>query len=258
MSSLPHRLDRSVFIGATPDTVFRFLTDTPRWAAWWGPGSTIDARPGGPVLIRYPNGIEVSGEVVEMKPPERIVFTYGYVSGRPIPPGSSKVTIRLERDGAGTRVHLTHEFAEATVRDEHIQGWRYQLSLFSTIVSDEVHSGAREIVDAWFEAWAERDANRREQTLARIVAPDVTFRDRFSNIDGLVDLLPHIGAAQRFMPGIRMQRSGDVRQCQGTAVADWVALTNDGHERARGLNVFVFGANGRIQAVTGFMTMTRT
>ena len=85
MASLPHRLDRSVFIGATPDTVFRFLTDTPRWAAWWGPGSTIDARPGGAVLIRYPGGTEASGEVVEVKPPERIVFTYGYASGKPWP-----------------------------------------------------------------------------------------------------------------------------------------------------------------------------
>jgi len=113
-------------------------------------------------------------------------------------------------------------------------------------------------VDAWFEAWAEHDASRREQALERIAAPDVTFRDRFSNIDGLAELLPHIAAAQRFMPGIRMQRTGDVRQCQGTAVADWVALANDGQERARGLNVFVFGANSRIQAVIGFMTMTRT
>src|SRR2546421_3168306 len=136
MSSLPHRLDRSVFIGATPDTVFRFLTDPPRWAAWWGPGSTIDARPGGAVLIRYPGGIEASGEVVEVKPPERIVFTYGYASGKPIPPGSSKVTIRLERAGAGTRVHLTHELADLAARDEHIQGWRYPLSAFGNIVSD--------------------------------------------------------------------------------------------------------------------------
>src|SRR5205085_11789278 len=117
-------------------------------------------------------------------------------SGKPIPPGSSKVTIRLERAGAGTRVLLTHELAEPAVRDEHIQGWRYQLSVFSNIVADEVHARARETVDAWFEAWAERDASRREQSLARIAAPDVTFRDRFSNIDGLAELLPLIGAAQ--------------------------------------------------------------
>jgi uncharacterized protein YndB with AHSA1/START domain len=257
MPALSHHLERTVFIGAAPEVVFRFLTETPRWAAWWGAGSTIDARPGGSLLIRYPNGVQVAGAVVEVQPPRRMVFTYGYASGKPIPPGSSRVTIELERDRDGTRVHLVHEFAEAAVRDEHIQGWCYQLSLFGNVVADEIHAGAPAAIDGWFDAWAEADAAARQQTLARIADADVAFRDRFSSIDGLADLVPHIGAAQRFMPGIRMRRSGDVRQCQGTAIADWVALAKDGQERARGLNVFIFGANGRIRSVTGFMTTTR-
>ena len=112
MTSLPHRLDRTVVIRAPRDLVFRFFTDTPRWASWWGSGSSIDARPGGRMLIRYPGGVEASGEVVEVSPPERIVFTYGYVSGKPaIPPGGSRVTIHLDPHHDGTRVRLTHELA---------------------------------------------------------------------------------------------------------------------------------------------------
>ena len=42
--------------------------------------------------------------MVEVAPPERIVFTYGYASGRPIPPGGSRVTIRLETEGRGTQL----------------------------------------------------------------------------------------------------------------------------------------------------------
>ena len=72
--------------------VFRFFTDSARWASWWGAGSTIDAKPGGRLLICYPGGTEVSGEVVELQPPQRIVFTYGYVSGQMIPPGGSGVS----------------------------------------------------------------------------------------------------------------------------------------------------------------------
>lgn len=253
-TALSHRLERTVFIGASPELVFRFLTETPRWAAWWGAGSTIDARPGGSLLIRYPGGIEASGVVVEVDPPRRVVFTYGFVSGKPIPPGSSRVTIRLDRQDDGTKVHLIHEFADAAVRDEHVQGWRYQLSLFANVVADELHAGAPAAIDRWFEAWAESDAAARQQALASIADPDVVVRDRFSNLDGLGDLAAHIAAAQRFMPDFRMRRTGDVRQCQGTAVADWVAVAKDGQERARGLNVFVFGANGRIKSVTGFMT----
>lgn len=252
MTSLPHRLDRSVVINATREIVFRYFTDTTRWASWWGAGSTIDARPGGALHIRYPEGTEASGEVLEVQPPERIVFTYGYNSGKPIPSGSSRVTIRLEPDLKGTRLLFAHEFSEAAVRDEHVQGWRYQLSVFANVVANEVHSGAAAAVDAWFDAWAESDATAREQALARIATPDVRFRDRYSNLDGLADLLPHVAAAQRFMPGIRLHRSGDARQCQGMALVDWVMRGSDGQDQGRGTSAFVFGPDGRIESVTGF------
>src|SRR6185295_11811411 len=81
MMSLPHRVDRTITILAPVDTVFRFFTDSARWASWWGAGSTIDATPGGRVLIRHPGGTEVTGEVLEIAPPKRIVFTYGNASG---------------------------------------------------------------------------------------------------------------------------------------------------------------------------------
>ena len=203
--------------------------------------------------IRYPDGTEASGDVVEVHPPERIVFTYGYAKGKPIPPCASRVTIRLESGRAGTRVHLTHEFDDAAVRDHHVQGWRYQLSLFANVVADEVNAGAAGVADAWFDAWAEPDVSVREQTFARLAAPDVRFRDRFSNIDGLGELIPHVSASQHFMPGIRMQRQGDVRHCQGTLLVDWVARGSDGRDRARGTNVFVLDVDGRIESVTGFM-----
>src|SRR6202043_2187402 len=106
MPDLPYDLERTVVIKAKPETVFRFFTDSARWASWWGAGSTIDAQPGGKVYIRHPNAVEALGEVLEVRPPERIVFSYGFVSGKPMPPGSSRVTIRLEPDEDGTRLHL--------------------------------------------------------------------------------------------------------------------------------------------------------
>jgi uncharacterized protein YndB with AHSA1/START domain len=232
--------------------VFGYFTESARWAAWWGAGSTIDARPGGKVYIRHVNGIEVGGEVVEVAPPERIVFTYGFVSGKPFPAGSSRVTIRLDSAGAATRLKLTHEFAEASARDEHVQGWRYQLSVFGNVVANEVHAGAGETVDRWFAAWSEPEAVRREAILAGLAAPDIGFRDRFSLIAGLEDLQPHLAAVHRFMPGMRLRREGVVRHCQGMVLADWVALGADGQERGRGTNMFILRGDGRIESVTGF------
>jgi uncharacterized protein YndB with AHSA1/START domain len=254
MGPLTHKLDRSVVIQASPGTVFRFFTDSARWAKWWGAGSTIDARAGGKVLIRNPGGVEALGEVLEVVPPERIVFTYGFATGKPIPPGSSRVTISLEPCDAGTRLHLLHEFPDAAVREEHVQGWRFQLSLFANIVSDEVFAHSAGIVDGWFEAWAVPDDRARDAAFVKIAAPEVRFRDRFSLLDGLADLSAHAGATQRFMPGVRMQRKGDVRQCQGVVLADWVASAADGRELMSGTNVFVLGPDARITSAVGFAT----
>jgi uncharacterized protein YndB with AHSA1/START domain len=249
--ALAHRLDRTLVIRARRETVFQFFTDTPQWAAWWGKGSTIDARPGGRMLIRHANGVEVSGQVLEVHAPERIVFTFGYVSGTPIPLDGSRVTIRLDQHPKGTLLQLTHEFADIQPRDEHVQGWRFQLSLFANLIANTVTSGTS-LVDRWFATWSEPDAATRERTLATIAVPDVQFGDKFSCIDGADELSAHLAAAQRFMPGMRLERRGEIRHCQWHVLADWVALGIDGQERGHGTNLFVLNSDGQIVSVTGF------
>ena len=209
---MPHKLERNVTIQATPETVFRFITDSSRWASWWGAGSTIDPRVGGAIHIRHPNGVETSGEVLEIAPPESIAFSYGYPSGKPFGPDESRVSIKLARVGDATRLSLHHEFADEGSRDGFIQGWRYQLSVFSNVVADEVHAGAEGTVDAWFGLWTVTDDAERGAIISKIAAPSVTFRDRYSMLEGHEDLRTQIGASQHFMPGLRMER----RSRQGT------------------------------------------
>jgi len=144
----------------------------------------------------------VAGEVVELVPPGRFVFTYGFVTGQPIPPGGSRVTIRLEPRGAGTQLLLTHEFADPGVRDEHVQGWRYQLAVFGNVVADLANVDAADLVDAWFRAWTEPDTEVRTRELAKIAAPEVRVCDRFSLLEGTEDLSPHIAAAPHGSAGI--------------------------------------------------------
>jgi uncharacterized protein YndB with AHSA1/START domain len=250
--AMPHRLDRTILIGASRETVFSYFTDSTRWARWWGQGSTIEARVGGAVQIVHPGGVQVAGEILEIDPPARLVFTYGYASGSPMPVGASLVTIQLEDDRQGTRLTLSHVFADENVRNEMAQGWRFQLSLFGNLVANDLHAGASAVVDGWFAAWSEPDTARREALLDRHVSDDVRFRDRFSLIDGVSDLRPHLAAVHKFMPGMRLEREGDIRHCQGTVLADWVARAADGSERGRGTNVFAISHHGRIEEVTGF------
>ena len=252
MIPLSHRLDRTVEIRARRETVFGFFTDSREWAAWWGAGSTIDARPGGRMVIRHANGVEASGEILEVHPPERIVFTYGYGDGQPSPPGSSRVTIRLDSHPRGTLLQLTHEFADAESRDAHVQGWRFQLSLFANLIADTVNAAVAGTVDRWFATWSQPDAAIRAQALDAIASPGVHFFDKFSCIDGDQELRAHLAAVHRFMPGMRLERHGEIRHCQWHVLADWIAFGSEGQERGRGTNLFVLDADGRITAVTGF------
>jgi uncharacterized protein YndB with AHSA1/START domain len=250
--TLAHQVARTLVIRAHRETVFQFFTDSSRWAAWWGAGSTIDARPGGQVLIRHPNGVEVSGEVLDVLAPERIVFTYGHANGSPIPPGGSRVTIQLDHHPTGTQLSLTHEFADERARDEHVQGWRFQLSLFANLIANTANIEATTIVDRWFAAWSEPDADARDRTLGTLVSPHVLVADKFSALAGSGDLRAHLAAVHRFMPGLRLQRRGAIRHCQWHVLADWVAVTPDGQPKGEGTNVFVLDHDQRIAGVTGF------
>jgi uncharacterized protein YndB with AHSA1/START domain len=251
MTGLDHVLDRTVTIAARRETVFRYFTDSERFAAWWGAGSRIEPKPGGAVYIRFPNAIVAGGEVLEIAPVERVVFSYGFESGQPIPIGASRVTITLEEAAHGTIVRLRHELPNAEVRDEHVQGWRYQLALFANVVAKEAHAATGALVDRFFACWGETDAAKRRAELAAVATADLAFRDPYSCTSGIDDLVAHIAASQRFMPGMVLARQGEPRQCQGTALVDWSVKGPDGNPRAKGTNVLELTADGRIARVTG-------
>jgi uncharacterized protein YndB with AHSA1/START domain len=251
-TELIHGLRRSIVIAAEKTTVFRFFTDSKRFADWWGAGSNIEGRKGGQVQICYPNGVKAGGEVIEIEPPGRIVFTYGYESGKPIPTGSSRVTISLKDHAEGTELTLIHDFSDAAVRDAHVQGWRYQLALFANVAARDQHSNAAELVDHYFELWNTKEKDLRINRMQKILDPQIRFQDRYSCNQGWDDLEPHLAAIHQFMPGLTIQRNGDVLQCQGTAIARWRTTKSDGTEAGTGLNVFSFTSEGRISRVIGF------
>jgi uncharacterized protein YndB with AHSA1/START domain len=117
------------WIAASPPTVFAFFTDSERWAAWQGVGGTVDARAGGTLRVIMPDAAAASGQFIEVIPPRRIVFTWGWEGNQiPVPPGSSTVTIELEPADDGTLLRLTHSGLEPTdVQELHRKGWERYL-----------------------------------------------------------------------------------------------------------------------------------
>jgi uncharacterized protein YndB with AHSA1/START domain len=70
-----------------------------------------------------------SGHFLEVVPPWRIVFNWGWEGNTiPIRPGSSVVTIELEPADNGTMVRLTHSGLQPTeIRELHRSGWVHHL-----------------------------------------------------------------------------------------------------------------------------------
>jgi len=124
--------------------------------------------------------------------------------------------------------------------------------MFTQTRSPSRSAKAAETVDRWFAAWSDPQATSREATLATITSGEPAFYDRFSSIAGSEDLKAHLAAVHKFMPGMRLERRGDVRHCQSRVLADWMALGPDGQERGRGTNLFVLDADSLIAEVTGF------
>jgi uncharacterized protein YndB with AHSA1/START domain len=252
MNDLPFSIDRSIVIAADRDTVFRYFTDSERWARWWGEGSRIDPRPGGEVLVCYPGGVATAqGHVVEIVPPERIVFTYGYDRpGTPIPPGASRVTITVTEHPGGALVRLRHDVGDEAVRDEHVAGWRHQMGVFANVVMDEHDVDATAIIDRYFAVWSERDPKARRAAIVATCSDDVVYRDRFGFTNGHDDLDGHVQAAQKHLAAT-LGREGEILVTLGMAIVEWTA-SKDGAIVARGRSVIELAPDGRVARVTGF------
>jgi len=115
-------------IAAPPSTVFSFLNSSDGMAQWFGSKVEMDAKPGGALRVDI-NGRDIAkGEIVEIVPSERIVFTFGWEGeGHPVPPGASRVEITLAEDGDGTIVRLRHSGLTAEQAASHKEGWDHFL-----------------------------------------------------------------------------------------------------------------------------------
>jgi len=111
-------------IRAPAEGVYAMFTDPAELVRWIGIRALLEPRPGGVFRFELAPGEFCSGRYLELVPPRRVVFTWGWESGAlPVPPGSSTVEVDLaERDGV-TRLRLTHRGLSAAMRPWHDEGW---------------------------------------------------------------------------------------------------------------------------------------
>jgi len=122
-------IEVSIHIAARRETVFRYFTDPVRYAQWMGDQATLEPVPGGVYRVRMRGGEVASGEFVEVDPPRRIVFTWGWADSIAVAPGTTRVVVTLEDEDGGTRVVLRHDgLPDEEQRDHHRIGWQLYMS----------------------------------------------------------------------------------------------------------------------------------
>jgi uncharacterized protein YndB with AHSA1/START domain len=131
----PSVLEVSVHIAATPETVFPYFTDPARYAQWMGNDATLDPVPGGTYRVSMRDGVEAAGEFIEVDPPHRLVFTWGWTHDHAVAAGTTRVVVTLEEEDGGTRVLLRHhDLPDAEQLGHHRKGWELYLARLAILV----------------------------------------------------------------------------------------------------------------------------
>jgi uncharacterized protein YndB with AHSA1/START domain len=124
---------REITVAAPRETVFGFFTDAERMTQWMGTAAELDARPGGVFHVKVGGAHIAQGEYVEIDPPSRVVFTWGWDNpDTAVPPGTSTVEVTLTAEGDGTKVVLVHRDLPEEMTGPHAQGWDHYLARLET------------------------------------------------------------------------------------------------------------------------------
>jgi uncharacterized protein YndB with AHSA1/START domain len=144
---------RELEIAAAPETVWEFLVDPVKLARWKGfPATAFDPKPGGGFRIEIIPGQIASGEFVELDPPRRLVYTWGWEPDEEgpnvVPPGSTTVEIELVADAGGTLLRFTHrDLPSPDSAARHGAGWDHYLERLAVAAA-----GGEPGPDPWLEA----------------------------------------------------------------------------------------------------------
>jgi uncharacterized protein YndB with AHSA1/START domain len=140
-------VEREIAIAASPETVWGLLVDPDEATHWMGQAATFDVRPGGTYRVEVIPGNIASGEFVEIDPPHRLVYTWGWEAGSTssLPPGSTTIEFELTPTADGTLLRFTHrDLPNAESAVSHGHGWDHYLGRLAVAAA-----GGDPGVDPW-------------------------------------------------------------------------------------------------------------
>jgi uncharacterized protein YndB with AHSA1/START domain len=146
-------IEREIHIEASPDIVYRVVSEPEHLSQWWPDEAELEPSTGGTGRISFvrPEGTKLEAlTVVEADPPRRFAFRWTYDDGLVAAPDNSLlVTFDLTPSGGGTLLKMTEtgfrEMGwEAAVLEEtyleHSQGWDHFMARLDEYVTRLVSS----------------------------------------------------------------------------------------------------------------------
>ena len=130
----PEGVIREVWVAAKPETIFPFFTDAAKIVQWMGISAEIDPHPGGIFRCQCTPRNTARGEVVEIDPCRKIVFSWGWEGPNAVvKPGTSTVEVTLREENDGTRVRLHHYGLYGKEAEQHDHGWRHFIARLEVV-----------------------------------------------------------------------------------------------------------------------------
>jgi uncharacterized protein YndB with AHSA1/START domain len=108
-------------------------------ANWIGLFHRLEPHPGGTFQVEVSPGNVARGVFTEVRPPDRVAFTWGWESQDPelasLPPGTSLVEIELTEKDGGTILRLRHSRLPEAASDIHRERWAVHIERLQVAAS---------------------------------------------------------------------------------------------------------------------------
>jgi glutathione S-transferase len=138
------------YFKAPPERVFAAFTEGSLMQAWYGPENMtvphcdVDARVGGKYRVEMHSpagGVHiVTGEFREIRPPERLVFTWGWLNGTGRGPETIVTLTIAARDGGADLTLEQTGFLDQEARDRHEHGWQSSFAALDAMLGGKSKS----------------------------------------------------------------------------------------------------------------------
>lgn len=130
-------------VAATPDRVFDHFVQPELLIRWMGDAARLEARDGGLFAVDI-NGVIIRGSYVRIERPHLIEIAWGEAGNAMMPPGATRLVVRLSPRGAGTLLELEHGGLTPAEAAKHRAGWPHFLSRLA-----QLGNGADPGPDPW-------------------------------------------------------------------------------------------------------------